>query len=477
MAARQRAIRAVGQFVTTPVDSVLEGLAGFVDTITAQDLPAKTVHQVKRRITDSIGCMIGGSDQPASRLSRRLAGQVCGQPAATVTGLARASTVEMAAFANTVMTRVLDFNDTTFTDAGGGGHFSDMIPALFAAAEAGSATGADLILGVAVAYEIAASLAAVTRLRERGWDYSTWITIASAMACGKLVGLNREQLAHAASIAAISSISTRQMRVGELSMWKGCASAAANRNGVFAALLAREGMTAPAEPFAGKDGIMDLVTGTRFTLPLGPAYRPPTYAVELSNFKIYPSGYNTQGPGELMLHLRDRIRVDDVDAIDVATYWLCYSENGMEPAKWDPRTRETADHSLPYVLAIALADGELTLDSFAESRFTDPALRPLLKRIVVTESEEYSQRFPAELNTSITVRLRTGEVVSGHTAHAYGHHLNPPTDEAISRKFDGLCRAAADPALCAEIRDACWDLDRLGDVTAIMSRLAGVRPR
>src|SRR5262249_3179120 len=157
--------------------------------------------------------------------------------------------------------------------------------------------------------------------------------ISTALAGGKMLGLDAEQLGHATSIAAIGNIATRQTRVGELSMWKGAATGAANRNGIFAALLASEGMTGPGEPFPGKDGIMDLITGRRFSLSLGPHHRPPQWQIELSNFKIFPSGYNTQGPGELMLRLRDQIPLDDVTAIDIETYWLCYSENGMEAAK------------------------------------------------------------------------------------------------------------------------------------------------
>lgn len=452
-------------------DPVLDGLAGFASSLEAADLGSETVHQAKRRIVDAVGCWIGGSGEGPAHIARVVVGGCHGPLEATVAGVDRPVSLELAAFANTVMTRYLDFNDTTFTDGGGGGHFSDMIPGLVATAEAVGATGGELVTSVVLAYEIAAGLASVARVRERGWDYATWITPAVALAGGRLLGLDRAQLAHAAALSVTSNIATRQMRVGELSMWKGCASAWASRNGVFAALLAKAGITAPPAPFAGKDGIMDLVTGCRFEPPLTAGSVPSTYAVETSNFKVFPSGYNTQGPCQMMIEARRQVEPDEVESIDVDTYWLCYSENGMEPEKWRPQTRETADHSLPYVMARGYMDGGVNFRSFEEDRYLDPEIRRFMEKIRVRELPEFSERFPGELNNRITFHRKGKPDVVMHSTYGYGHHRNPPDDAALTTKFEEQCAPCGDPAAIQAILAALWALDDQADVGSWLRRL------
>jgi len=451
------------------MDEVTERIARFVEGLTTDALDAAAIHEVKRRVVDSFGCIVGGRGSEPARIARRLAAQSQGVLSASVVGLPAKSTVEMAAFANTCMVRYLDYNDMYFTPRGGGQHPSDLIPAVLATGEALGARGLDVLLGITIAYEVGAALAGVTRIRERGWDQGTFTVAAAAMGAGKLLGLTRNQLAHAASIAVTSNIATRQTRVGQLSMWKGAATAAANRNGIFAALLAREGMTGPAEPFVGKDGIMDLITGP-FTLDLGlPPARP--FVAEASGLKFYPAEYNAQSALDVVLALRPRVPIDEIEQIHVETYWLAYSEIGMEPAKWDPRTRETADHSLPYLLAAALLDGRVTPDSFSAERIADPRLRRLLPRISVAERPEFSQRFPAELNSRIVVRLRSGQTLDGQSAYPHGHAKHPLTDDEVNEKCDALCASVHDHGVCRELRDAFWRFESLDDVSETLGIL------
>ena len=451
------------------MDEVLERLAHFADGLTAAALDAAAIHEVKRRLVDSFGCIVGGCGSEPARIARRLAGQSRGALAATAVGLSAKTTVELAAFANTVMVRYLDYNDMYFTPRGGGQHPSDLIPAVLAVGEALGARGVDVLVGIVAAYEIGAALAGVARIRERGWDQGTFTVVAAAMGAGKLLGLSREQLAHAASVAVTSNIATRQTRVGHLSMWKGSATAAANRNGIFAALLAREGMTGPDAPFVGKDGIMDLITG-RFTLEL-PLPHPRPFAAEASSLKFYPSEYNSQSALDVVLALRPRVPLDEIEDVCVETYWLAYSEIGMEPAKWDPRTRETADHSLPYLLAAALLDGGITPRSFTDARIADPVLRRLMQRISVIERKDFSERFPDELNARIVIRLRSGATVEGQASHPHGHAKDPLTDDEVNEKCDALCASSPDRGLCRELKDALWAFERLDDVSPVIAAL------
>ncbi len=257
-------------------------------------------------------------------------------------------------------------------------------------------------------------------------------------------------------------------------MWKGCATAGAARDGVFAAMLAAEGMTGPAEPFDGRNGIKELVTGPFETVLEA---RPERFVIEQVHTKYRPAEYNSQGAIDLMLRLRPRAALAEIESIDVATYWMAYHEIGMDRAKWDPRTRETADHSLPYLLAVALVDGRVDLASFTAERIADPALRPLMDRIHVAEDTGFSARFPGELMCRIRIRTRDGGVIEDEIAHPHGHACDPLSDAELDSKFEALVRTRgpADAETCLRVRDAVWRLEQAADLSSVLPPLRGLR--
>src|SRR5690606_10796357 len=220
------------------------------------------------------------------------------------------------------------------------------------------------------------AMADVVALRDRGWDQGVIVVLGSAAGAAKLLNLDLDRTGHALAMAVTANVPTRQTRAGELSMWKAAATAAAARAGVTAALLAAEGMTGPSAAFEGKDGIWERVTG-RFELgPMGGGGRP--FGVERTSLKFFPSEYHSQAPLWAALGLRQKVAIADIDAIHVHTYFAAWSEIGSEPQKWNPQTRETADHSMPYLLAVALLDGRVTPASFDAERMHDPAVKRLM---------------------------------------------------------------------------------------------------
>jgi 2-methylcitrate dehydratase len=398
--------------------------------------------------------MIGGSGAPPASIARRRAARSPGEPHASVLGASAPGGLENAVFANTTMARYLDFNDSN----PGGGHFSDLIPAMLASAEATGATGTDLIVAIAAAYEVAGRLAAVTRIRLRGWDNASYLNVATALAAGKLLGLTRDQLGHAASMAAISNLSTWASREGEVSMWKACASASANRHGIFTALLAADGMTGPTAPFTGRNGIEQLITGVPMAIDFEPS-RP--MSVTQSAIKTVPCQDDAQGPIELALAIRNRVAVGDIASIRLDSYHIAYATDGsrVHPFKWDPRTREMADHSVPYLISIALTDGRVDLDSFRPERYLDPALRPLMDKVVIYQDAGYRSRYPAELNNTLTITLSSGKEIQAHVRCPHGHPENPLSTAEINAKFTSLAtRSAVAMEPCEELRKRCWSI-------------------
>jgi 2-methylcitrate dehydratase len=449
------------------MDETTGALSRYVAALRHDDLTPRAIHAAKRHLIDSLGCAMGGYGSEPAAIARRVAPVCSGAPSARLLGDGRATTAEAAAFAGSVMIRFLDANDTYI--ARGSGHPSDMLGAVLAAAQARRASGKDLVLATIAGYEVFGALADQVSLRDRGWDQGVFIAPASAAAAGVLLGLSAEQIADAIAIAATANVPTRQTRAGELAMWKGCATALAAKSGLFAALLAREGMTGPTAAFEGRHGLWEQATGPFELGPLGGGARP--FTIERTNMKFFAAEYHAQAPIAMALGLRAKVRVEEIAAIDVRIYAMAHSEIGSEPAKWDPQTRETADHSLPYMLAVALHDGRVTPASFEPRRFLDPGLRPLMRRIRVTAHAEFTGRFPHELISEIEVTTRSGERLTERSPYPKGHARNPLTDAEVDAKFhdlstDVLGAARADAAL-----RALWRLEEAEQVGSVLELL------
>jgi 2-methylcitrate dehydratase len=359
--------------------------------------------------------------------------------------------MELAAFVNTVLVRYLDCNDAYA--ARGTGHPSDMIPGVLAVADAHGAKGRAVITAIAAAYEVFCRMADEIALK--GWDQGMYATVGMACGAGKILGLDHKAMGNAVSIAISTGIPLGATRVGELSMWKGCATAAAVRTGLFAAELAAAGMTGPSQPFEGRDGLWQHL-GVEAPKWEGFGGGAKPFRVTATSFKAYPSVIHTQGPVGLVLELRRQLVPAEIDSLRVATYGEAVRRTATEAEKWDPQTRETADHSLPYLVAVAIHDGEVTPKSFAPSRVHDPALRPLIKKLTVVEEPEFTRRYPAESCTRIEVVTTDGRRLAAETSHPKGHCRNPLTDEEVEGKFRSLASGALGEDACARVlREAC----------------------
>jgi 2-methylcitrate dehydratase len=446
------------------MDKTTQTLASYTNGLKFEQLPEGAVRQVKRRLIDAIGCAIGGYSSEPAAIAREIAAANSGQPPARVLGSGAVTSMEMAAFANTVMVRYLDCNDTYLSK--GSAHPSDMIPACLAVADAHRASGRDTLTAIAAAYEIFTALADVVGLRERGWDQGVFVVLGSAAGAAKLLRLTGEQTGNALAIAVSSNIPTRQTRAGELSMWKGCATAAAARAGVFSALLAQKGMTGPTAAFEGRHGVWEQVTGPFQLGRLGG--EGAGFGVERTNLKFFPAEYNSQAPLWIALDLRKKVRVEEIESIDVQTYYTAWSEIGSEPEKWEPQTRETADHSLPYLLAVALTDGGIKADSFSEARIRDPALRQLMQRIRISENPEFTREFPAKLVTRIEVTTRGGQRLVETASFPKGHAKNPMSDADVDSKFTDLSKDLLAPARRDALLRALWEIDQAPDIVKVM---------
>jgi len=448
------------------MDATTGYLSDYACRLSDGDLSPETVHQVKRTLIDTLGCGLGAFDGEPAVIARRLASRAQGDPPARLLGTRQRTSMDLAAFANTALVRYLDCNDTYA--ARGTGHPSDMIPAVLAVAEGHGAGGRAVITAITLAYEVFCRMADEVPLK--GWDQGLFVGIATACGAGKILGLEGAAMGHAISIAITSGVPLGVSRIGELSMWKGCATASAVRTGVFAAQLAAEGMTGPPAPFEGRDGLWQhLGIEAPKWGPFGGS--PEPFRITATSFKAYPSVVHTQGPIGLALELRPQVAPAQIETVHVATYHDAVRRTAAEAEKWDPRTRETADHSMPYLVAAAWADGAVTPATFAPARIQDPSLRPLIQKLTIVEDPDFTRRYPAEACTRMEVTTTDGRRLTAETRYPKGHRRNPLTDAEVEAKFRGLASDALGAAACDRVLTHARDLDRASTLHALFESL------
>src|SRR5258707_10847056 len=377
-------------------------LADYAWALRFEDLSKEVVSEVKRPVIDSLGCALGEWKEEPFVIARRVAGDFSAKHGSTIFGTDHKAPPDWAAFANGCGIRYFDFNDTYLSKEPV--HPSDNISAALAVAESVGAGGRELIAAIALAYEVQCRLCDAASIRARGWDHVTYGAFSTGLAAAKLMKLNPEKTRHAVNIAGVACAALRQSRVGELSHWKGVAFADAARRGVYSALLARGGMTGPAPIFEGQMGF-EKELGVSLG-DVGEKFKGAPAMILNTSIKYWPAEYHSQSAIEAALFLREQIG-DPAKAksMTIESHDASVDIIGSEPEKWKPETRETADHSLPYISAIALIDGEVTDKQFARERFADREVWKFLENVKVVRHNELSGMYPEAVANIVHVDL------------------------------------------------------------------------
>ncbi len=450
------------------MDHTTDLLSAYTRDLTYEQLPAEVVHQVKRTLIDSAGCLIGGLPSEPARIARHLAQTVTCTAPSRLLGTAQHSAPDLAGFANGVALRYLDYNDSYFSP--GGGHPSDMIPAVLALADPLGCDGRTVITAITVAYEVFCRLSDQVVINHLGWDQGMLGVIGAVCGASKVLGLEHNAIAEAIALASVSNLPLGAIRVGELSMWKGCAAAYATRAAIFTAQLAEQGMTGPAAPFDGHRGLWPQAVGEPVEIPPFDA-AADGYRILSTIFKSYPSQIHTQGPIGLALELGQQVAWPNIASIRIRTYQTATSSAATEPEKWAPKTRETADHSIPYLVAYALRHGAVTPHSFSYAYLQDPDIRSLIASMTIEEEPGFTQRFSDEYNCQMDITTHSGQRVSAAVAHPPGHYRNPMSDHDVEAKFRRTVTEVMPPDQIDRVLALLWSLDRAENLNACFDAL------
>ena len=444
-------------------DATTERLVAYTEKARYDALPAETIHQTKLRLIDTFASAMGAFDEPLSEMARKVASRTRGDVEATVWGTKLRTTPEAAAFANGVMVRLLDISDTYLGKSRG--HPSDMTSGLIALAEATRADGKALLNAVVLAYDIYCSFAKSADINSKGWDQPVYSGLGCVVGAAKLLGLDRAQTANAIALQLAPNMALAQSRRGHLSAWKGCAGANASRNAVFAAMLAKDGFTGPTAVFEGDGGMFEAIGKFDWPLPEG------GHMIDETHIKDLPVCYHGQSPVQAAVEMKTRIDPRNIEAIEVDTYRTGVTMMAGDPSKWAPTTRETADHSLPYCISVALLDGKVKNASFSEARLRDPAVANLMRKVKVKEDPSLTARYPEAPGGRVTVRMASGETHTGEVTYPRGHHKSPMSDADVERKFSELAGPRLGAQKCDALLNAVRTLDRAADVTGMIEAL------
>jgi len=451
--------------------TLAEKLANWTHALKYADLTPAAIHEVKRRLIDSTATALGAYSSKAAQIVRAIAlERPATKNAAVIIGTNKRTTPDLAAFCNGAHVRYLDYNDTYLSKEPA--HPSDNIPATLAVAQSTGASGKDFILATVIAYEIQCALCDAASLRKHGFDHVVWGAFSAALGAAKLLKMKPDQMIHTQGLAGVCNIATRQTRTGQISMWKACAFSNAARNAVFAAELARKGFTGPHEIFEGPKGVFNMLTKTPFTVALGDKHAG--YMINKTYIKFWPAEYHAQSAIDAALQLRKEIRAarqtaDDIMEIVIESFEAAVSIIGSEPEKWRPTSRETADHSMGYMVCAAFYDGDVTKKSFDPKRFTEPKVLALLDRTRIREADDLNAGYPAGIPNRLIVTLKDGRKLEKRVDFPRGHAGNPMTDDEVEHKFRTLAKGVINDKTQAAILKQCWSLDKAKSLKDVWS--------
>jgi 2-methylcitrate dehydratase len=467
-----RMARAQGNPASPALAPLAERLAGYAHGLRYDDLDDATIERVKVHLIDSLGCGLAAFDEKPVRICRDVV-LASGGGGATVIGTRRRVAPDLATFANAAAFRYLDLNDAYVGRITG--HPSDDIAACLAVAEVERSTAAELIVAIVLAYEVNCRLidAFDVSLGTSGWDVPVLSLPAVALAAGKLMKLPPEALAQAVGLALNDHIAMGQTRVQTLSDWKGIADAEAGRNAVFAAMLARAGLTGPAPIFEGRFGLFKNVTGPAEVDVGAFGRRGVPFRIHQCGMKAYPAHISAQTTVPAAIALAKEIgNLDRVTAIEIGTTRRGYQKAGSGEEKWAPENKETADHSLPYIAARAMFDGGLDNDSYAPDKLRDARILAFMRKITVKEDPAFGTLTMNVPPTRLTAVLDDGRRITRLVDSMPSFAGQPATRPDVERKFRSNVGKRWPRERTDAVLQALWALDRTDDLSALLGQLA-----
>ena len=449
----------------------VQKLAKFVSSRSYNDLSKDAIRELKIRLLDSLGCAIGALKGEPIKLLKEQLDDFGGNPLISLIGGGKTAP-DRAAFYNSALIRYLDFNDS-YLAKNETCHPSDNIGSILSAAQYADKDGKDFLTALAIAYQVQCRLSDVAPVRDKGFDHTVQGAYGTAAGVAYALGLNAEKTANAIAIAATAYNALRVTRTGNLSNWKGLAFPSTGWTSTHSAFLAMRGITGPEEIFEGNKGFKESIAGDfEIDWQKEDLEKVTQTIIKRFNAEIH-SQATLEGIEDLMLLYK--FDPEEIQSVVLNTFDVAYNiiGGGEEGSKKNITTKEEADHSLPYMMAVLLLDGNLLPAQYLPERIIKDDVQELLKKVFVNEKKEYSDRFPNEVACDIAILLNNGTVFQIDKKDYKGFLTRPASWEMIVEKFNNLSYPFADEILRNEIINMVEDLEkyRISDLMALLEKV------
>ncbi len=454
---------------SVPKETITARMSRWAAGLEFKDLSPEAVYQSKRFLLDSFGCALGGYQQHDVKIALEVLDEIAGPGASTVIGTGERVDPVSASLANALMIRCMDYNDIYWKQDPS--HPSDIFPAALSCCERQGSDGKELIVGLVLGHEFEMRLceAAFPGIRERGWHHATLTAFVSPIVAGRALRLPYEQIQHAIGISASRHCTLGAVTAGKLTMMKNTVDPMATQSGVLAALLAARGYSGPEHVIDGKEGLTHVFKPDwkleLLTEGLGDSWR-----ITQCGMKAFPTEALTHTPISAVLDLvkRNDLHPEQVAKIQIRSLARA-ADILSDPSKYDPRTKETADHSLPYVIAAALVVRQVTPAQFTMEKIMDAKIRAQLKKIEVVADPEIEKVFPALQRVIVNIDTTDGRSFHKQLDYPKGDPRNPLTDQEVEEKFAALADGVLSKGAQQRVKDAIWNLERVGSVSELMA--------
>ncbi len=452
-----------------PKETITAGMARWAAGLEYKHLAQDAVYQAKRFLLDSVGCALGGYLQHDVKIALEVLAEIAGRGPATVIGTGKRIDAVSASLANGLMIRCMDYNDIYWKQDPS--HPSDIFPAALACCERAQSDGKELIVGLVLGHEFEMRFceAAFPGIRERGWHHATLTAFVSPIVAGRALHLSWEQIQHAVGISASRHATLGAVTAGKLTMMKNTVDPMATQSGVLAALMAEKGYTGPEHVVDGKEGLTHCF-GPEWKLNLLTDGLGESWRITQCGMKAFPTEALTHTPISAVLDLvkQNDLKPHHVQKVQIRSLARA-ADILSDPSKYDPRSKETADHSLPYVIAAAIVDRQVTPVQFTMEKIMDPAIRAQLKKVEVVADPEIEKVFPALQRVIVNITTTDGRTLTKQLDYPKGDPRNPLSDTEIEEKFGALAEGVLSTGAQKKLKDAIWNLEKVGSVSKLMA--------
>jgi len=454
------------------MESISRRMAQFARSLPYEAIPEPARKEAKRFLLDSVGCALAALDLPDMKAAYRYIKELGGIKQATIIGHGTQTNMPNAALMNALLIRAMDYNDIYWKQDPS--HPSDIIPATLSTGEYGGASGRDILVGIVIAYELEMRMCLVANpgIREVGWHHASLTQFVSPLVAGRMLGLSEDEMVAAVGISGSSHFTLGGVVAGHLTNMKNTADPMATEAGVRAAMLAATGYTGPVEVFEGKEGAFDVLGNVTWDPDLMLDGLGEEFLITGCGYKAFPTEALTHQPITATLELMQENAIDPHEVEKVLVRTTTRGADILsDPSKYKPTTKETADHSLPYCIAVTIAKRNVLPSDFEEEALKDPFVWELLPRIKVVADPEIDALFPKVKRAIVTVTTKDGGSFTKQEDFAKGRAERPLTDEELIGKFRANAQGAVTDNRLDEIARGTLNLEGVSDIRNYMKLL------